>query len=98
MTQVSALRSTPELLLELSGKGHPLPLRSPSLELLVASSATTGDSLPEDEAIMKESRVRDRDRFLVTLFKHLDPAVPEVIPEIYSSTFPLHGPINLLFC
>lgn len=57
MTQVSALRSTPQLLLELSGKGHPFPLRSPSLELLVASSATTGDSLPEDEANMGQRQI-----------------------------------------
>ena len=65
MSQVGVLRSTPELLLELSGKGHPFLLRFPSLELLVATSATTGDNLPENEAKTKESRVWDRDRFLV---------------------------------
>lgn len=47
-------------------------------------SATTGDSLPENEADTKVSGVRDGDRLLVTWFKHLDPAVPEVILEIYS--------------
>jgi hypothetical protein len=65
MSQVGVLRSTPELLLGLSGKGHPFLLRLPSLELLVATSATTGDNLPENEAKTKESRVQDRDRFLV---------------------------------
>ena len=42
------------------------------------------DSLPENDANTKESRVRDGDRFLVIWFKHLDPAVPEATPEIYS--------------
>lgn len=59
------LRSTPELLLGLSGKGHAFLLRWPSLELLAAPSATTGDNLPGDEAKTKESRVWDGDRFLV---------------------------------
>ena len=65
MGQVGVLRSTPELLLELSGNGHPFLLRSPSLELLVATSATTGDKVPENEAKTKASREGDRDRVLV---------------------------------
>lgn len=36
--------------------------------------------------------------FPMTLFKHLDLAVPEATPEIHSWTSQLHETINLLFC
>ena len=52
------------------------------MELLVVPSVTTRDSMPKNEANTKKSRMSDGDRVLVTLFKHLDPAVPEAIPEI----------------
>lgn len=74
------MRSTLELLLELSKMGHPFLLRLLSLELLLVPSATR-DSEPENKTEAKESIVRTRDRFLTALFKHLDPAVPETTPE-----------------
>lgn len=64
------------------------------MELLVVPPATTNDSFPKNEANTKESRVRDGDRFLVTVYKHLDPTVPEAMAEIHSRTFLLRGPIN----
>lgn len=33
-----------------------------------------------------------------TIFKHLDPARPDAIPEIYSWVVQLFGPISVLFC
>lgn len=74
------------------GEGTSFLLGLVSLELLVVSSATTRNTLPENEAHTKESKVRGGDRFLVVLFKHLDPAEPEAIPEIYPG---LHSYLDL---
>lgn len=105
MTQVSAMRSVLKVVLKLSGKGHtyllsgegyPYLLSLLSLELLAVSSFTIRDSLPENDVTTKELRVRGGDRVLVTLFKHLNPAVSEAIPEIESWSFLSQG--QSFFC
>ena len=40
--------------------------------------------------------MRTRDRLLMALFKHLDPAVPETTPDIYSWAFLLHETVHFL--
>lgn len=98
MTQGNAMRSTLELLWELSGKGHPFLTQLLSVEPRMVPSATTTDSLPETKAITRESTVWSRDRFPMRLFQHLEPAVPEAFPETCSWMFQFGRTMHLDFC